>query len=145
MSNHKLSYSHLATLHPVVHKRQQIIDFWRRTVGLLLSHNSFQKHLAYLWPGFLLFVSENFTISVSFLLSISPKCQLSFLSSISLLNTDWDHHAPLVLKDSHPYVLFSLDHSKVYFVVYQKNTKQTRLVKKKKWTHNMLLRGTDFG
>lgn len=69
-----------------------------------------------------LFLSKWLFLSLSFSQSLPSvkSLSISFMSSISLLNADWDHHAPPVLKRFSPRqcVSFCLCRSKVYIVVH---------------------------
>lgn len=85
--------------------------------GLISRQSCCRLHLSLPLPlSKWLFLSLSCSQSLPSVKSLS----LSFMPTISLLNADWDHHAPPVLKRFPPRqcVCFRLSRSKVYIVVH---------------------------
>lgn len=85
--------------------------------GLISRRSCCRLHLSLPLPlSKWLFLSLSCSRSLPSVKSLS----LSFMPTISLLNADWDHHAPPVLKRFSPRqcVCFRLSRSKVYIVVH---------------------------
>lgn len=85
--------------------------------GLISRQSCCRLHLSLPLPlSKWLFLSLSCSRSLPSVKSLS----LSFMPTISLLNADWDHHAPPVLKRFSPRqcVCFRLSRSKVYIVVH---------------------------
>lgn len=85
--------------------------------GLISRQSCCRLHLSLPLPlSKWLFLSLSCSQSLPSVKSLS----LSFMPTISLLNADWDHHAPPVLKRFSPRqcVCFRLSRSKVYIVVH---------------------------